>query len=300
MHHILSGLITLLLLSSTTAFAQSTGKPATSSAQSQSAPAPTPFQQKVEAYVRHIFAWGASFQVKVGTPTDAAAPGFYQVNIEVTVGTQSDSAIFYVSKDGRFILRGDLLDTTTDPFVANRAKMDLQSSPAKGPADARVTVVEYSDFQCPHCRELTKTLRTLHTQYPQVRIVFKDLPLVQIHPWAMTAAVAGRCAYQQSPEAFWKVHDAIFDHQDAVKPENAWDKMLEFGTQAGLDLDTFRACMVSEVPKQHIVKSVEEAKALKIANTPTSFVNGRRVLGTDRGQFDQFISFELAALSPKP
>ncbi len=122
------------------------------------------------------------------------------------------------------MLRGDLQDMSADPLAAARSLIHLANNPSKSPTDARVTVVEYSDFQCPSCRQLHQTLRTIVPAYPQVRFVFKDFPLVQIHPWAMTAAIAGRCAYQESPEAFWKLHDTVFDNQDAISPDSAWQK----------------------------------------------------------------------------
>ncbi len=109
----------------------------------------------------------------------------------------------------------------------------------------------------------------------------------------MTAAIAGRCAYQQNSEAFWKIHDAIFDNQDSIQPENAWAKMLEFAGQADLQIDTFRACMTSPAAKQEVETTLGEGKALRIANTPTVFVNGRRLVGGDAGVINQYINYEL-------
>ena len=263
-------------------------------------PAPAQLQKKVEDYMRKILAWGPSFLVKVGTPTDAIVPGFYQVTIEVTLGNQSDTGLVYVSKDGRYLLRGELHDTSADPFGAIRSRIQLEGHPSKGPANAQVSVVEYSDFQCPSCRELHTTLGQLKPRYPQVRFVFKDFPLTHIHPWAMTAAIAGRCAYQQSPEAFWKVHDAIFDNQDSINPENAWQKMLDFAAQAGVPPDAFRVCMASPHAKQHVEASVAEGKSLNIGNTPTVFVNGRRLVGGIRALLEQYINYEIAAATPNP
>ena len=74
--------------------------------------------------------------------------------------------------------------------------------------------MEYSDFQCPVCRSLHDALRGLLPNYPQVKVVFKDFPLETLHPWARTAALAGRCAYQQDAKAFWKLYDLIYDNQD--------------------------------------------------------------------------------------
>ena len=259
-------------------------------------------EKKVEAFLRKLYAWGPSFRVKVGPLKDAAVHGFYEVPVEVTVGQQSDSAVIYVSKDGRYLLRGDLQDMSADPLAAVRSLIHLANNPSKGPGDARVTVVEYSDFQCPSCRQLHQTLRAILPAYPQVRFVFKDFPLVQFHPWAMTAAIAGRCAYQHSPDAFWKLHDAIFDNQDAISPENVWQKMADFAGQvAGLDSNAFHTCMAAQEPSQAVLENIKEGQGLKVANTPTVFVNGRRIIGGDRTLLEQYIQYELAPPpSPAP
>jgi len=258
----------------------------------------TPIQRRVEAFLRKLYAWGPSFRVKIGALTEAPVAGFYEVQVEITTGEQTDSAILYVSKDGRYLLRGDIQDMSADPLAAVRAQIRLDNSPSKGPANARVVLVEYADFQCPTCRQLHEVLRAIEPNYPQVRIVFKDFPLVQIHPWAMTAALAGRCAYQQNHEAFWKLHDSIFDNQEVISPENAWQKMLDFAEQAGLDTGALRTCMSNPRTTQLVMETVKEGQSLKIGNTPTLFVNGRRLIGADRTLLEQFINYELATHPP--
>src|SRR5207244_12171986 len=95
--------------------------------------------------------------------------------------------------------------------------MRISDAPALGDPKAPVTIVEYSDFQCPVCRSLHDTLRGILPNYPgKLRVIFKDFPLEQLHPWARTAAIAGRCAYQQKPQAFWKMYDLIYDNQELI------------------------------------------------------------------------------------
>lgn len=267
---------------------KSPGKPAAET------PAESVIEKKVENYLRKLYAWGPSFRVKIGPLRDAPVSGFYEVSVEVSMGAQSDSAVIYVSKDGHYLFRGDIQDMSTDPLAAVRAQIHLANSPARGPANTRVTVVEYSDFQCPSCRQLYQALRELVPRYPQVRFIFKDFPLVQVHPWAMTAAIAGRCAYDQNPDAFWKLHDSIFDNQGLISPESAWQKMMDFAGQAGLDADAFRTCMASPEANQAVLANMKEGQALKVANTPTVFVNGRRIVGGDPGLLDQYIQYEIA------
>ncbi len=257
-------------------------------------PAESAIEKKVESYLRKLYAWGPSFHVKIGPLRDAPVSGFYEVSVEVSMGDQSDSAVIYVSKDGRYLFRGDMQDMNTDPLAVVGAQIDSVNSPARGPANAGVTVVEYSDFQCPSCRQLYQALREVVPRYPQVRFVFKDFPLAQIHPWAMTAAIAGRCAYQQNPDAFWKLHDSIFDNQGVISAENVWQKMMDFAGQAGLDPGAFRTCMASPEANQAVLANMKEGKTLKVANTPTVFVNGRRIVGGDPSLLDQYIQYELA------
>lgn len=294
--------VALLLLSAPNLGAQS--RPATSPKKSArpapatAVPAAGPIEQKIEAYLRNVYAWGPSFQVKVGPLKDASVTGFYEVPVQVTMGGQSDSTVVYVSKDGRYLLRGDMQDMTTDPLAANRAQIRLANNPSKGPADARIVVVEYADFQCPSCRQLYQTLRAIEPNYPQVRFVFKDFPLTQVHPWAMTAAIAGRCAYMEKPDAFWKLHDLIFDSQEFISPENVWQKMLDLAGQAGLNNEIFRTCLASQQATQAVLANLKEGQALKVTNTPTVFVNGRRLVGGDRTFLEQFVQYELTAQPP--
>jgi protein-disulfide isomerase len=261
---------------------------------------PAQIQKKVEAQVRKLFALGPSFTIKVGAPTETPMPGLLAVNVEVSSEGGSDSVPFYISKDGRYLMRGEIFDTTKDPFADTRAQITLAGAPSKGPANARVTVVEYADFQCPTCRGLYGILKAVQPQFPQVKFVYKDFPLEQIHPWSMTAASAGRCAYLQKPEAFWVLHDRIYDNQEIISATTVWQTMLDYARDAALDVDSFRACMSLPETKAAVQQSVDEAIKLKIANTPTVFVNGRRFVGADRQTLEQYIRFELAATAPAP
>ena len=269
-------------------------------------PSPAPVQATVspeqarlkkstEAFVRQLFGWGPNIKVTLGEFGPSAAGDFYTVPIEVTVGDQKETGEVYVSKDGKTLLRGDIYDMSADPFAANRAKIHVDGSPSKGPADASVTVVEFADFECPHCRELWEALTAIEMRYPQVRVVFKDFPLTQIHPWADTAALGGRCAFEQSPAAFWKVHDAIFESQDLISPENVWDKLVGFATEAGLNADTFKGCLASPDTQKAVDASHAEGVALGISSTPTVYINGRPLVGGDVSTLSQYIDFELAS-----
>src|SRR5437879_11462821 len=146
--------------------------------------AATPIQKKLETFLRKLYAWGPSFRVKIGVLRDAPAPGFYEVPVEVAMGEQSDTAIFYVSKDGRYFVRVDIQDMSTDPVAAVRAQIHLADCPSTGPANARAVVVEYADFQCPTCGQLHTVVSEIEPQYPQLRFVYKSFALTHIHPCA--------------------------------------------------------------------------------------------------------------------
>src|SRR4029077_8715052 len=184
-------------------------------------------------------------------------------------------------------------------FADTRSKLRMQGDPSKGPADAKVTIVEFSDYQCPHCRQLYLAMQSIEQKFPQVRVVYKDFPLAAIHPWAMTAAVAGQCAFEQSPEAFWIVHDLIFENQDVISSENVYQKMIDFASRTGIDKDAFKACMASPEPTKEIEADLEEGKTVQINSTPTVFVNGRPVIGGDPATLEQYIQYEMGPAEAK-
>ena len=251
-------------------------------------------QKTLEAYLRHLYAWGPEVQLTFSPPTQSEIPGLLETTVHLRSGENSETAKMYVSKDGKYLFRGELAELSKDPLAEARSLIQLKDAPSMGDAKAPVTIVEFSDFECPVCRSLHDVVRTLLPQYPQVRVVFKDFPLETIHPWARIAALTGRCAYQQDPKAFWKIYDAIYDHQEIISAENAWAKMNEFAGQAALNADVFRACLASPEASAAVDSSRKNGQQLEIASTPTVFVNGRRMVGADAHLLEQYIKYELA------
>jgi len=298
-HGILIAAVAILFaVSNPIAFAQTPPQTSQSAPASPATPAPTAIQKKVEDYLRHIYAWGPSFKVSIGTPEATPIPGLYKLAVTVGQGDQSDTATFFVSKDGRYLMSGGLDDLNSDPLADVRKQISLEDAPSKGPVDAKVVMVEYGDFECPTCKAFDTTMRTLLPKYPQVRFVFKDFPLVEIHPWAMTAAIAGRCAYQQSHDGFWKFHDLVFDNQELISAENAWDKLQDLASQSGMDPAAFRGCIADPKTKEAVDRSREEGLRLNIANTPTIFINGRRQIGGTPAVLEQYLHYELTTSRP--
>jgi protein-disulfide isomerase len=278
-------LLVLFLLAAAGTMAQ---QPAAATAASQA--------QKVEAFLRYYFALGAEVQITVSTPTELGTSGILEVPIEVKSAEGSDKIKMYLTKDGRYLLRGEISDLTTDPLAENIAKMQTANAPVLGDPKAPITLVEYSDFECPVCRNLHDALRGLLPNYPQVKVIFKDFPIDAIHPWARTAALAGRCAYQQNPKAFWKIYDLLYDNQDLISAATAWDKMLDLAGRAGLNTDTFKSCMASPQAAAEVDASLANGQLLDVRATPTVFVNGRRAASADPHTIQQYIDFELAQI----
>ena len=254
---------------------------------------PDELKHKVDAYLRNLFAFGPEVKLVVGDFKESGLPGLLETNISVTIESNKEDAKMWVSKDGTFLLRGELNDMSKDWFAENRAKLDVKNAPATGNLNGQITVVEFADFECPVCRNLHEALRGLLPKYPQVRLVFKDFPLEQVHPWARTGALAGRCAYQQDPKAFWKMYDYLYDNQDLISAANAWDKMTDYAGQAGLDKDAFKACMTTPEAASAVDASIANAKLMDVSSTPTLFVNGRRIVGADPHQLEQLLQYEM-------
>jgi len=257
--------------------------------------ASTQAQKNIEAYLRNLYAFGPDVKLIVGPLKESPVEGILETNIDVTIGENKQNARFYVSKDGKFLFRGELSDMTKDPLAQNLAQIRMTDAPALGDPKAPVTIVEYSDFECPVCRSLHDVLRGMLPNYAgKVRVIFKDFPIEQLHPWARTAAIAGRCAYQEKPEAFWKMYDLIYDNQEIISAANAWTKMTDYAAQAGLDGDAFKSCMASPEAGAAVNASHANGETLEVNSTPTVFVNGRRMVGADANLLQQYITYELA------
>ncbi len=250
----------------------------------------------VEEYVRHLFVWGPQIQVTVGDPKPSELPGFNQIGVVASAGGASQEEMFYVSKDGRKIVRGVLFDIEKSPFDADLKKLKTESQPSFGTPEAPVVLVMFSDFECGYCKEEAKVIRqNVPVTYPkEVRVYFKDFPLEQIHPWAKTAAVAGRCVFKQKPAAFWDYHDWMFEHQADITPDNLKMKVLEFAKAKNLNEDQLGSCIDTRATEAEVNKNIAEGKALQINSTPTLFINGRKLVGQGGWpQLRQIIDFEI-------
>lgn len=252
----------------------------------------------LEQYIRHQFMLPENLKVLVADAKASDVPGLLLIPVTVTDGGSMSQVVeFYVSKDGSRIMQGKVFDIGDSPFAGDLKLLKTDSAPATGPANAPVTIAIFSDFQCQYCKEEAKILRAnLEKAYPtQVRLVFKDLPIEQIHNWAKPAALIGRCIARQNAGAFWQYHDWVFDQQGALKADDLQAKAIEFAGSKGMDTLQLTQCISGKLTAKEVEDSIAEARALQVSSTPTLFVNGRRLVGSVQwDQLKQVIDHEVA------
>ena len=229
-------------------------------------------EQKVPFLIstdRKYLVIGSSSAVDLNSFTKSTVPGFKQGEIEF--GRQSLPIL--VSDDGKHLIVGEVLDSTVDPLKEIRDKIALSDVPFKGDENAVVTVVEYSDFQCPFCKRGADMLPQILEEYKgKVKVIFKQFPLPN-HNWAKSASVASLCSYNQSNEKFWSFHDKVFEIQKEINLENSKDKFKEIATQVGLDSAQFEKCMQSPDMAQKVEEDIKEANSIGVSSTPTFVIN---------------------------
>ncbi|MBI4055236.1 MAG: thioredoxin domain-containing protein [Elusimicrobia bacterium] len=148
----------------------------------------------------------------------------------------------------------------------------------KGPPDAPITLLEFSDFQCPACRAAQKPLQQILKNYGErIRIVFKHFPLERIHPWARSAAIAAECAHRQG--RFWGYHDLLFENQTAWSSSRSGDFLSNYALQLGMDGPRFESCLQDPTADRKVTREAAEARARRIHSTPTFLLNGQPLVG---------------------
>ncbi len=167
--------------------------------------------------------------------------------------------------------------------------------PSQGPSNAPVTLVEYADLQCPGCARLHEYIeKQLLPKYgDKVRVIFKEF-LIPGHDWSATAALANECAYQVNPSAFPGYRTLIFANQDTINVSNLRERLLSLGDDAGVDRSRLAACIDSKASLSQVEAARQEGEDLGVNMTPTSFINGRIVLGLPpEATFDKIVDEAL-------
>jgi Na+/H+ antiporter NhaA len=162
---------------------------------------------------------------------------------------------------------------TVEPLTDLYVEVDPERDHVRGPENAPVTVVEYGDFECPYCGQAEPVVRELLRDFGDVRYVWRHLPLSDVHPHAQLAAEASEAAAEQ--DAFWEMHDLLFDHQDA----QAVDDLLGYAEELGLDVERFARHLRGRDGAARVASDVDSADLSSVSGTPTFFINGRRHYG---------------------
>ena len=238
-------------------------------------------RDKIVRYLSERFPLSASAKLTVGPLRPSAYPGFYQTTVTVEDGKQKGSQEFYVSRDGHYLIQGNIYTLGADPKREAERLISTEGKPSVGPPNAPVTIVEYADLQCPTCAKMHEFLanQLLPKYGDKVRVVFKEYPLVQIHDWALTASLASECVYAIKPDAFAAYQTKVFENQTIITATSAQAQLLRYAEQAGVDLAKVRSCIDSKQTMSEIESDFKEAQTLGVSSTPTFFVNGKMVVG---------------------
>jgi protein-disulfide isomerase len=236
-------------------------------------------------------------QVSASGLKDSPIKGAKEGVLEVGTAPQVRKVPFTASPDGRYVIFAEVSDITVDPSKAVMQKIKLDGAACRGPKDAKVTIVEWSDFQCPFCAKGYTTLeqQVLKEYGEKVKFCFKDFPL-GFHPWAEPAAIAAECVREQKPDAYWKVYDGYFQNQKDVNPTNVKEKAWAFAESEKIDKAKFDECYDAKKTQAGVKSDMAEGQSIGVTGTPSFVINGRLLVGAQPfEQFKAVIDDELAS-----
>jgi protein-disulfide isomerase len=244
-----------------------------------------PSEDVVNAFMHETFGYDPQLTWKVLSIKPAEAEGLTEVDVEISGPQGQGEQRFFVTEDGKHAVVGDIIPFGRHPFeAASRELQKKATGPARGPADAPVLVVEFSDLQCPHCKEANPTIERLLNEDTNVRFVMQNFPL-PIHNWAEKAAAYADCVGRASNQAFWRFVDGVFAAQEQITADNADQKLSEIADSAGVKGSDIGACAAKPETQSRVESSVNLGKSLGVNSTPTLFVNGRPV-GVSGNNYD--------------
>lgn len=245
--------------------------------------------KRVERQIRAYYNVPPSVKITVGAPKASEFAGYETLPVTFVRGEEKQNHDFLLSKDGKTLVRFTKIDVSSDPYAETMKKIDVAGRPVRGAKDAKVVIVNYDDFECPFCSKMHQTLFPgIMKEYgDRVKIIYKDYPLVEIHPWAVHAAVDANCLAAQNNDAYWDYADYVHSHQHDITGEKhdgkeefeALDKItLTQGQNHKLDLTKLQSCVKAQ-DDSAVKASMKEAGDLGVQATPTLFVNGEKVDG---------------------
>jgi len=248
---------------------------------------PADIVRAVERRVRAQYSLPPDVKVIVGTLRSSEFPNYDALTVSFASRTKKQDFEFLLSRDHKTLLRMSKFDLTSDPYAEIMKKIDVSGRPTRGSKDAKVTVVNYDDFECPFCSGMHTTLFPgLFKEYSdRVLFIYKDYPLEEIHPWAVHAAVNANCLGAQSGDAYWDYADTLHGNQDAIKAKgrDGWNAELDRlasaqGQRHNLDVPKLQACVKAQDEKA-VRASMREGDTVGVEATPTMFVNGQKLDG---------------------
>jgi protein-disulfide isomerase len=243
-----------------------------------------PTEDTVNAFLVQMFGYDPTVTWKVIQIRPSEVPGLAEVSLVLTNAQGSNPNRLLVSADGKHAITGDILPFGAKPFDDARSKLEKGvNGPAKGPAKASVTIVEFSDMQCPHCQKAAAGIEQLLAQEPDAHFVFQNFPLPS-HNWAEKAAGYVDCVGRvptggTSNDAVWKFIQKTFDEQANITEANADEKLKAISTASGANADEIAACAVKPETRARVEASLVLGKSVGVSGTPSLFINGRNVPG---------------------
>lgn len=248
-------------------------------------------RQDVVRCVQRAAKLPASAKITLGAFERSAFPGLLKASVRVEEASKAASGHVFITADRKAAILGAVL-----PFSPKFVEqlIDTKGQPDVGPSNARVTIVEYTDLECPYCARFQRFLdQQFLPQYGrEVRVIFKEFPLSK-HPWSMSAAIANECAYQIDPPAFLRFRALIFASQDEINLANVRDKLLVLGEESGINRLELATCMDSGASRPRVEADLREVENLSIMFLPTLFVNGRITVNPSPEIFEQLVNQEL-------
>jgi protein-disulfide isomerase len=236
-----------------------------------------PTEDTVNSFLFQMFGYDPTVTWKVVEIHPSEVPGLAEVLVVITNAQGSNPNKLLVSSDGKHAITGEVLPFGAKPFDEARAKLEKGlTGPAKGPAKAAVTIVEFSDMQCPHCQKAEPGVEQLLAQEPEAHFVFQNFPIPS-HNWAEKAAEYVDCVGRASNDAVWKFIQKAFEEQANITEANADEKLKAIATASGANGDEVAACAAKPDTKARVEASVALGRSVGVNATPTLFINGQNV-----------------------
>ena len=236
-----------------------------------------PSEETVNAFLQQTFGYDSTVTWKITAIKPSIAEGLAEVNVTLSNAQGQSGTTLYVTPDGKHALTGEIMPFGAKPYEpAKEALLKGINGPARGPEKSAVTIVEFSDLQCPHCKDAQPVIDKLLAEEPNAKFVFQNYPM-PMHNWAAKAAYYADCVGRSSNDAFWKFVQGTFDQQVNLTESNADEKLTAIADAAGVKGADVAVCAAKPDTKSRVDKSVALGTAVGVTGTPTVYVNGRRI-----------------------